>query len=84
MQMEQVLEWVFSGVLGLFGWLLRELWEHITAIRKDLSKLEKELPSSYVSKTDHAREFERLEKSIENLHTILIKVYDKLEQKADR
>lgn len=63
-------------MLGL-GWFARELWDAVKELKKDFSKLREDLPKTYVSKEDWRPE-------IQDIKNILGKIFDKLENKADK
>lgn len=63
-------------MLGL-GWFARELWDAVKELKNDVSKLREDLPKTYVSKEDWRPE-------IQDIKNILGKIFDKLENKADK
>ena len=64
---------ILTGV----GWFARQIWEATQKLQEDLHKIEVDLPTSYVQKTDYAATMKRIEIMFE-------RIFDKLEQKADR
>lgn len=66
------------GVFGtLFGWVLRTIWNAVTALQNDLKEIEKELHTEYVSKDDYRQD-------ILEMKNILKQIFDKLDKKADK
>lgn len=63
-------------MLGL-GWFARELWDAVKELKNDVSKLREDLPKVYVAKEDWRPE-------IQDIKNILGKIFDKLENKADK
>lgn len=63
--------------IGSGGWFARELWGAVKDLRKDLHDLEIDLPKSYVSKLD-------LDKRMDHIETMFQRIYDKLDEKADK
>jgi hypothetical protein len=59
------------------GWWLRVLWEQQQTLQKDLFQLEADLPKSYVLKNDYV-------KDIDEIKSMLSKIFDKLDNKADK
>ena len=59
------------------GWWLRVLWEAQQRLQKDLFQLEADLPKSYVLKGDYV-------KDIDEIKSMLGKIFDKLDAKADK
>ena len=69
---------VFFGVgLACIGWFARELWAAVKELRTDLAMLRQALPANYVSRDDYRED-------IREIKAFLAKIFDKLEQKADK
>lgn len=66
-----------SAALATAGWFARQLWDSVKELRRDIHQIEIDLPSNYVKKIDIDARFDKLE-------GILERIFDKLEQKADR
>jgi Tfp pilus assembly protein PilO len=66
-----------GAVLSVMGWFARVLWDSVQELRKDLKQIEIHLPSHYVKKDELSVRFDRIEQLLDRL-------YEKLEQKADR
>lgn len=67
----------FGIILTGFGWFARELWGAVKELRKQLHRLEVELPKSYLSKDD-------FDKRMDHIEDMFQRIYDKLDGKADR
>lgn len=61
----------------VFGWLLRTIWNAVTALQNDLKDLEREIHTSYVSKDDYRQD-------IIEVKEILKQIFDRLDRKADK
>ena len=68
---------VGAAVLSVIGWFARVLWDSVQELRKDIKQIEIHLPSNYVQKNELSIRFDRIEQLLDRL-------YEKLEQKADR
>ena len=77
MDMQVILNTAAAVAFSVAGWFGRQLWEAMAALRKDLHKLEKELPVYYVRKDEFTDHMQRIE-------TKLDRIFEKLEGKADR
>jgi hypothetical protein len=64
---------ILTGV----GWFARQIWEATQRLQADLHKIEVDLPTHYVQKSDYAETMKRIEIMFE-------RIFDKLDQKADR
>lgn len=64
-------------ILAGIGWWARVIWESVQRLKDDLHSIEVDLPKSYVTKDD----FNQTMKHIENM---VQRIYDKLDNKADK
>lgn len=64
-------------ILAGIGWWARVIWESVQRLKEDLHEIEVDLPKSYVTKDD----FNQTMKHIENM---VQRIYDKLDNKADK
>lgn len=62
---------------ALFGWVLKTVWNAVTALQEDLKAVERELHTSYVQKEDYRQD-------IIEVKEILKQIFDKLDRKADK
>ena len=66
-----------AALLASFGWFARQIWDSVQELKKDVQKIEIDLPTNYVRKVDIESRFDKLE-------AILARIFDKIEQKADK
>jgi hypothetical protein len=66
-----------SAALAGIGWFARQLWDAVSMLRKDLHRLERELPHYYVRRDDFLEHTRRVE-------DMLSKIFDKLDAKQDK
>jgi hypothetical protein len=64
-------------ILTIVGWFARQIWENVQRLQRDLHEIEVDLPTHYVQKSDYTETMKRIEIMFE-------RIFDKLEQKADR
>lgn len=74
---QSLLNIIFSGVMAAFGWFLRVLWEADKELRADHSKLREELPKEYASKYEIEKRFDKIDRVLE-------KIWEALQEKADK
>ena len=77
MDSQSFFNFVVAGALGVGGWFAREIWGAVKDLRQDLHRLEVDLPKAYVSKLD-------LDKRMDHIETMIQRIYDKLDGKADK
>lgn len=64
-------------ILAGIGWWARIIWDSVQKLKDDLHEIEVDLPKSYVSKND-------LDKRMKHIEDMFQRIYDKLENKADK
>jgi hypothetical protein len=74
---QNLLNYIFGGVIALLGWFGRTLWDAVQKLKDDLKDIEVDLPSTYVKKTE-------LDNRLQKIETMLDKIFDKLESKVDK
>jgi hypothetical protein len=63
--------------LAMLGWFARQIWDSVQDLKNDVKQIEINLPTHYVKKDEINTRFDRME-------LLLDKIFEKLEQKADR
>jgi len=74
---QTVFNWILAGVSSVLGWFLRTLWEATQELKADLAKLREGLPKDYIARDDYRED-------IREIKTLLNKMYEKLDGKADK
>ena len=77
MDWQSIINFGGAALLSAFGWFCRQLWEMVQSLKEDIKNIEVELPTHYVRKDEINQRFDRLESMIE-------KISDKLDLKADK
>ena len=77
MDMQAILNTAAAVAFSVAGWFGRQLWEAMASLRRDLHKLEKDLPVYYVRKDEFTDHMQRIENKLD-------RIFEKLEGKADR
>ena len=69
---------MFLGIgMTVVGWFARELWGAVKELRADLAALREDLPKEYVAKDDYRED-------IREIKALLERIFEKLENKADK
>ena len=69
---------MFLGIgMTVGGWFARELWGAVKDLRADLAALREDLPKEFVAKDDYRED-------IKEIKLLLAKIFEKLENKADK
>ena len=74
---QTLIDLVGGTVLTCIGWWCRQIWDSVQMLKNDVKQIEIDLPTNYVKKNDMTVRFDRIE-------VLLDKLYEKLEQKADK
>ena len=67
----------FGACSGVLGWFARELWAAVKDLKSDLARLREELPRNYVIRDDYKDD-------IREIKDMLTKLFDRLDNKADK
>ncbi len=68
---------VLGAGMAALGWFAREMWSAVKELKADLAHLREEIPKEYAQKDD-------LEKVMIRIDAKLDKLFDKLDEKADK
>lgn len=72
---------IFNLVSGAFlvgvGWWCREIWDSVKTLKEDVKKIEVDLPTNYVRKTE-------IEYRLDKIDQVLERIFDKLDSKVDK
>jgi hypothetical protein len=77
MENQQFINLFFGVGLTVMGWFARELWAAVKDLKTDLAKLRENLPKDYIAKDDYKED-------IRDIKGMLAKIFEKLENKADK
>jgi len=66
-----------SAMLCVIGWFARQLWEAVQKLKDDIHRIEVDLPINYVFKDD-------MGKRMDHIEDMFKRIYDKLDEKADK
>ena len=70
--------------LAVVGWFARQLWDAVKSLQADMSRLELSISDNYIKKTDVMMMKADINVRFDRIEHLLDKVYEKLENKADR
>ena len=77
MDTQHFINTVLVLISSVTGWFARELWTAVKELKEDLANIREEMPKTYVMKTDYHRD-------IYEIKEYLSKIFDRLENKADK
>ena len=68
---------IIGVVLSVLGWFARQLWDAVQTLKDDMKDLEVELPTHYLRKDE-------FESRLDKIETMLNRIFEKLDSKADK
>lgn len=69
---------VLGGLfIGVIGWIARQLWDAVQRLKEDVQRIEVALPTNYVAKNEFVQ-------AVKEMKEMLSKIFDKLDEKADK
>jgi hypothetical protein len=74
---QEIINLLIGSVLAVLGWFARQLWDAVQNLKDDMKRLEVDLPTHYVLKNE-------MEGRLDKLEQLLIRIYEKLDTKADK
>ena len=77
MDSQDLINLAFGASASVLGWFAREMWAAVKELKADLAKLREELPRTYVVRDDYKDD-------IREIKEMLTKLFDRLDNKADK
>jgi chaperonin cofactor prefoldin len=77
MDAQNLINIIGGTVLSVLGWFARQLWDAVQDLKRDVKAIEVDLPTFYVRKED-------LESRLDRLEAALNRIFEKLDNKADK
>ena len=77
MENQHFINALIGGGFAILGWFAREMWGLVKELKADLAKLREDLPREYVIRSDYRED-------IRDIKSMLEKIFEKLEAKADK
>ena len=74
---QSIFNLVSGALLVGVGWWCREIWDSVKALKDDVKKIEVDLPTNYVRKTE-------IEYRLDKIDQVLERIFDKLDSKVDK
>lgn len=66
-----------GAVLTAVGWWCREIWDSVKALKEDIKRIEVDMPTNYMKKSDVNARFDKID-------GVLERIFDRLDNKVDK
>ena len=84
-----------GSLLAAIGWFAREIWDAVKELRRDMQRIEHNLPEIYVRKDDFKRAIDEMKEDIREtrqdmrsgflkLEGLIGQLFDRVNEKADK
>jgi uncharacterized coiled-coil DUF342 family protein len=77
-----------GAIIGTLGWFARELWDAVKELRRDIHKIEKDLPEVYARRDEFREAIKEVRAEMngrfDKLESLISMLYDRLNDKADK
>ena len=77
MESQTLINIVLGSVLSVIGWFARQLWDAVQQLKQDMKDLEVDLPTHYLRRDE-------FESRLDKIESMLERIFDKLDAKADK
>lgn len=77
MDWQMFINLIAGAFLSILGWFARVIYDSVETLKNDVNAIRIDLPQNYVRKID-------LDTRLTRIESILDKIFDKLDQKADK
>jgi len=77
METQTTIDLIGGALLAIIGWFARQIYQCVKDLERDVRDIEISLPTNYVSKTDFAE-------TMRDIKAMFQKIFDKLDDKADK
>ena len=77
-----------GSLLAALGWFAREIWDALKELRRDMHRIERDLPEVYARKDEMRESFKEVKQDMNHgfnkLENLIGQLFDRLNNKADR
>lgn len=73
-----------GSALAIGGWFARQLWDSVKELKKDIADLRLHVAETYVKKSEVQLLEEKMDKGFDKLEQMIVRLYDKIDSKADK
>ena len=71
-------------LLAIGGWFARQLWDSVKELKSDIADLRLHVSETYVKKSEIETLEAQMDKRFDRVEQMIVKLYDKIDQKVDK
>lgn len=84
MDWQNVINIGIGSLLAVGGWFCRQLWDSVKELKADIADLKLHVSETYVKKSEVESLRTDMDKRFDRLEQMIARLYDKIDQKADK
>ena len=73
-----------GAALAVIGWFARQLWDSVKELKSDIADLRLHVSETYVKKSEIETLEAQMDKRFDRVEKMIVKLYDKIDQKVDK
>jgi len=73
-----------GSLLCIGSWFCRQLWDAVKELKKEIADLRLHVAETYVKKSEVQLLEEKMDKGFDKLEQMIVRLYDKIDSKADK
>jgi hypothetical protein len=73
-----------GAALAVVGWFARQLWDSVKELKADIADLRLHVSEAYVKKSEMETLEAQMDKRFDRVEQMIVKLYDKIDQKVDK
>ena len=84
MDWQNLINMAGGAALAVVGWFARQLWDSVKELKADIGELRLHVSESYVKKSEMETLEAQMDKRFDRVEQMIVKLYDKIDQKVDK
>ena len=84
MDWQNLINMAGGAALAVVGWFARQLWDSVKELKSDIGELRLHVSDVYVKKSEMETLEAQMDKRFDRVEQMIVKLYDKIDQKVDK
>lgn len=77
-----IINLVSGTALAAMGWFCRQVWDSVQELKNDLKRIEIDLPSHYMKKSEIEVKLDKIDSRFDKLDAHITKLFERIEHKG--